>query len=80
MTKNLDKKIKTLAAEYWNEFLTTEIDGEWTQTAFEDLGELKSEMEWAEFHSCIEYQVKEIALEDVDEPDTSNFLDGVFII
>ena len=63
MTNELNNKIKNYAVDYWNEFLTTDIDAEWTQTAYEDLGELKSETEWAGFHSAVEYQVKEIESE-----------------
>ncbi len=59
----MDAKIKELAQEYWNEFGETTVDGEWSGTAFEDLGSLKSEMDWSEFHFALETAVKEIDAE-----------------
>jgi hypothetical protein len=59
----MDAKIKELAQEYWNGFSETAVDGEWSTTAYEDLGSLKSEMDWSEFHFALETAVKEIDAE-----------------
>ncbi len=63
MTKELDAKIKELANNYWDEFQETTVDSEWSQTAYEDLGSLKSEMDWDEFYYALETSVKEIDAE-----------------
>jgi hypothetical protein len=82
MTKNLDKKIQFLAAYYYGEF-ETNVDSEWSATAYEDLGELKNEMDWAEFHYALETEVKNNDARrgiDPEEMDYSTFVDGVFVI
>ena len=63
MTKQMDEKIKELANNYWDEFQETTVDSEWSATTYEDLGELKSEMDWDEFHYSLETSVKEIDAE-----------------
>jgi len=56
MTHELDAKLQELGRQYFNEFKETSVDAEWSQTAYEDLGSLKNEMDWSEFHFALGYQ------------------------
>lgn len=84
-----DADIKETAETYYNEFQETNLDSEWSSTGFtENSRRFNEAVEvlgkgWAEYHLSVQTILQEIDSEigiDDSECDSSNFIDGVFVI
>lgn len=60
MNETIQNAINNAADSYRHEFGTSTLDGEWSETAYNDLtGEDQKQITWREFHDAIQAKLKE---------------------